>query len=115
MPDRIFTILARLRQDLAACLTPEAMQDACRRANHPWRRRVLDPVTTVDLFLPQILNGNTACQRVVHFGDWTFTNSAYRQVRKRLPWAVPRALLERNAAAFRAATTDVGRWFGHRV
>ena len=68
MPDRIFPILARLRQDLPGCLAAEAIEDACRRANHSWRNRALGPVATVHLFLLQVLHGNTACQHVVHFG-----------------------------------------------
>lgn len=115
MPDRIFTILARLRQDLAGCLTADAIENACRSANHPWRRRALGPVSTVYLFLLQVLHGNTACQHLVHFGGWRFTDSAYCQARKRLPLAVLHALLERTAAVFRAATNDAGRWLGHRV
>ena len=94
MPTRIITILGRLRQDLAACLAREAIESACRQAQHSWRKRVLDPVTTIYLFLIQVLHGNTACQHVVHFGGWTFTDSAYCQARKRLPLAVFHRLLE---------------------
>jgi DDE family transposase len=115
MPNRIVTILGRLRQDLAACLTPEAITDAARQAGHSWRNRLLDPVTTVYLFLMQVLHGNTACAHVVQFGGWSFTDSAYCQARKRLPLAVFLALLERIAATFRDATASASEWFGHRV
>src|SRR5881398_2315360 len=104
MPDRIFTILGRLRQDLAAALSPEAIEAAARRAGHSWRKRVLDPATTIYLFLLQVLHGNTACTHVVHFGNWSFTDSAYCQARKRLPLAVFHWLLEKVAATSRAAT-----------
>jgi len=115
MPNRIITILGRLRQDLAACLTPEAIEAAARQAGHSWRKRALDPVTTVYLFLMQVLHGNTACQHVVQFGGWAFTDSAYCQARKRLPLAVFHALLGHTAAALRAATAGASDWFGHRV
>jgi hypothetical protein len=115
MPNRIFTILGRLRQDLAACLTPQAIEAACHQARHSWRKRVLDPVTTIYLFVMQVLHGNTACQHVVHFGGWTFTDSAYCQARKRLPLAVLHRLLEQTAATFRDATAGASDWFGHRV
>lgn len=46
--------------------------------------RVHDPATTVYLLLLQVLHGNTACQHVVHFGGWTFTDSTHRQASKRL-------------------------------
>lgn len=115
MPPRIIPVLNRLRQDLAAALSRDAIEEACRRAKHSWRRRVLDPATTIYLFLLQVLHGNTACQHVVHFGGWSFSDSAYCQARKRLPLAVFHRLLEETAARFRAATADRSRWLGHRV
>jgi hypothetical protein len=76
MPPRIIPALGRLRQDIAACLSPEMIHDACRQANYSGRKRLLYPVTTIDLFLLQILHGNAACQHVVHVGGWTFTDGA---------------------------------------
>jgi hypothetical protein len=114
MPPRIITILDRLRQDIAAGLSRETIAEACRQAEHRWRNRVLDPATTIYLFLLQVLHGNTACQHVVHFGGWTFTDSAYCQARKRLPLAVYHWLVERTASVMRAAP-DAARWLGHRV
>src|SRR5262245_43738295 len=115
MPPRILPILDRLRQDQSAHLAPEAIKDACRREGHTWRQRLLDPVMTLYLFLLQILHGNTACTHVVHFGRWTFTDSAYCQARKRLPLRVYHRLLDRIAATARRATAAASRWFGHRV
>jgi len=88
MPPRIIPILVRLRQDIAAGLAKETIEEACRPCRYSWRKRALDPATTIHLFLPQILHGNTACRHVVHFGTWSFTDSAYCQARKRLPLAV---------------------------
>jgi hypothetical protein len=115
MPPRIIPILNRLRQDIAAGLAKETIEAACRQCNYSWRKRVLDPTTTISLFLLQILHGNTACQHVVHFGGWSFTDSAYCQARKRLPLAVYHRLLEKIAATSRAATKGGARWLGHRV
>jgi hypothetical protein len=115
MPPRFATILARLRQDLADCLSPDAIRDACHAAGHAWRRGVLDPVATVSLVLLQVLHGNTACQHVVHFGRWAFTASAFCQARKRLPLGVWEHLLGRVAEAARRATAAEARWRGHRV
>ena len=114
MPPRIILILDRLRQDIAEGLSREAIAEACRRANYRWRQRVLDPATTIYLFLLQVLHGNTACRHVVHFGGWSFTDSAYCQARKRLPLAVFDRLVERTAAAVRTVS-DGARWLGHRV
>jgi hypothetical protein len=115
MPPRILPILQRLRQDHSAHLAPEAIEDACRQEGYTWRKRLLDPVMTIYLFLLQILHGNTACTHVVQFGRWTFTDSAYCQARKRLPLRVFHRLLEWIAAAARRATAAAPRWFGHRV
>jgi hypothetical protein len=114
MPPRIIPILARLRQDIAVGLSRETIEEACREAKHYWRKRILDPATTIHLFLLQILHGNTACQHVVHFGGWTFTGTAYCQARQRLPLAVYNWLVEWTAATVRTAS-DGARWLGHRI
>lgn len=114
MPPRIIPILDRLRQDIAGELSRETIVEACRQAEHRWRKRVLDPATTIYLFLLQVLHGNTACRHVVHFGNWSFTDTAYCQARKRLPLAVYNWLVERTAAAVRTAS-DGARWLGHRI
>jgi hypothetical protein len=115
MPPRIIPILGRLRQDISACLSKETIEEACHQAKYSWRKRILDPPTTIYLFLLQVLHGNTACQHVVHFGVWSFSVSAYCQARKRLPLAVFQWLLEKTSAAFRSATSGTSRWLGHRV
>src|SRR6516164_10237322 len=115
MPLRIVTILGRLQQDLADELSADAIERACKEEKYSWRQRVLNPVTTVYLFLLQILHGNTACSHVVHFGRWNFTDSAYCQARKRLPLRVYHRLLKQTAAAARRATALAYRWLGHRV
>ncbi len=101
MPPRIIPILDRLRQDIAASLSQAAIEDACRQARHSWRNAILDPATTFYLFLLQVLHGNTACRHVVHFGGWSFSDTAYCQARKRLPLAVVHRLLEATAGTLR--------------
>jgi hypothetical protein len=115
VPLRIVTILGRLKQDLAAELSPDAIKQACKEEKYSWRKRVLNPVTTVYLFVLQILHGNTACSHVVHFGRWNFTDAAYCAARKRLPLAVLRRLAGRVAERVRTATTAESTWHGHRV
>ena len=115
MPLRIVTILGRLQQDLADELSADAIERACKEEKYSWRQRVLNPVTTVYLFLLQILHGNTACSHVVHFGRWNFTDAAYCAARKRLPLGVLRRLAERIAERVRTATTAQSTWRGHRV
>ena len=76
---------------------------------------MLNPVTTVYLFILQVLHGNTACQHTVHFGRWNFTDSAYCAARKRLPLGVLHRLLGRVAETFRKSTETPSTWLGHRV
>jgi Transposase DDE domain len=108
-------ILGHLRQDLAAELSADAIKQACQEEAYSWRDRLLNPVTTVYLFILQILHGNTACQHAVHFGRWDFTDSAYCAARKRLPLGIFRRLAGRVAARARTATTAASSWHGHRV
>jgi hypothetical protein len=115
VPPRIVTILGHLRQDLAADLSPDAIEQACQEEKYSWRNRALNPVATVYLFLLQILHGNTACQHTVHFGQWNFTDSAYCAARKRLPLGVLRRLARRVAERVRTATTAASSWHGHRI
>lgn len=114
MPPRIIPILDRVRQDLAEVLSRQAIEQACQAAQYRWRRRVLDPATTIYLFLLQVLHGNTACRHVVQFGSWSFTDVAYCLARKRLPLAVFHHLVAQTAAKFRNASQDA-RWLGRRV
>ena len=59
----ITAVLRRLQAEWAAPLQPEAMMAACQEAGSiSWRDRVLTPVTTLQLFLRQILHGHTACR-----------------------------------------------------
>ena len=72
-------------------------------------------MTTVYLFILQILHGNTACQHAVHFGQWNFTDSANCASRKRLPLGVLRRLAGRVAERVRTNATAASTWYGHRV
>jgi hypothetical protein len=67
MIPRITTVLTRLKTDWAAQLEPDVMMAVCREAGYTsWRDRVLTPVTTIQLFLLQILPGHTACSQAPH-------------------------------------------------
>jgi hypothetical protein len=116
MPPRIIPILDRLRQNIAAGLSQQTVEEACRQAKHRWRTWPLDPATTIQLFLLQVLHGNTACRHVVHF--WRLgVHHRLRLLplaRKRPPLPVDNRLVERAAAAVRAAS-DGARWLGHRT
>jgi succinate dehydrogenase hydrophobic anchor subunit len=60
-------ILQRFTGEWAMLLQPEAILTVCREIGYTaWRDRVLTPVTTVQLFLWQILHGHTACRHLPH-------------------------------------------------
>lgn len=102
--------LERIKRDVANALSPGAIRAASRQAGHAWRERLLDPVTTVHLFLLQVLHGNAACAHVAHWAGKAFTAEAYCQARSRLPLA----LFERLLVATRDALLPQGErrtWF----
>ena len=110
---RITAALARIKSDVARWLTPDAIRSVCRDVGHSWRERILDPVTTVHLFLLQVLHGNTACAHVPRLGGVDCTGEAYNQARSRLPLAVLRGVLARLGK--RWPIKEEGRWRGHRT
>jgi len=116
MVPNITAILQRLTGEWAALLQPEAILAACGEVGYTgWRDRVLTPVTTVQLFLLQILHGNTACSHLPHLSGLRFSAAAYCQARARLPLRFFDLLLERFGRAVQRAALDEERWHGHRT
>ncbi len=112
---RINEALRQIQLDLAKHLEPAAIAKLCRTARYRWRERVLDPVTTIHLFVLQILHGNTACSALPHLAKKRFTASAYCQARARLPLKIFQKLLNDVGQALEAVTDQAERWLGHRV
>ncbi|WP_422929679.1 IS4 family transposase [Singulisphaera sp. PoT] len=94
---RLTVALGRVREDLAGLLDEASLRELCRGEGMTWRERLLDPVTTIHLFLAQILHRNTACAHIPRIAGRLFTASAYCQARARLPLRVCQALLRRLA------------------
>src|SRR5512132_2908844 len=110
------TILQRFTGEWAMLLQPEAILTVCREIGYTtWRDRVLTPVTTVHLFLLQILHSNTACSHLPHLSGLRFTAAAYCQARAKLPLRFFALLLERFSSAVQQSALDEGRWHGHRT
>jgi hypothetical protein len=105
MVPNITAMLQRLTGEWAALLQPEAILAVCREVGYTgWRDRVLTPVTTVQLFLLQILHGNTACSHLPHLSGLRFTAAAYCQARAKLPLRFFDHLLERFGTAVQRST-----------
>jgi hypothetical protein len=110
------TILQRFTGEWALLLQPEAILAVCREIGYiAWRDRVLTPVTTMHLFLLQILHGNTACSHLPHLSGLRFSAAAYCQARAKLPLHFFALLLERFGRAVQSSVLDEGRWHGHRT
>jgi hypothetical protein len=65
MVPSVTAILQRFTAERATLLQPEAILAACGEVGYTaWRDRALMPVTTTQLFLLQMLHGNTACRHL---------------------------------------------------
>ena len=115
MHHSIDTILKRLRQDIAAHLSPESILSASRAAGHRWRKCILNPAAIVHWFVIQVLHGNTSLEHVARLGDGLFTSSAYCLARALLPLAVFQNVLYDVIKALIPETHAEGLWRGHRT
>jgi hypothetical protein len=116
MVPHITTILQRFTGEWAMRLQPDAILTVYRAIGYTaWRDRVLTPVTTMPLFLWQILHGHTACSHLPHLSGLRFTAAASGQARARLPRRCFDLLLERFGSAVQRSALDEGRWQGHRT
>jgi hypothetical protein len=116
MVPHITTVLPRFTGEWALLLQPEAILAACREIGYTGGRdRVRTPVTTMPLFLLQILHGHTACRHLPQLSGWRFSAAADCQARARLPRRLFARLLERFSSAVQQSALDEGRWPGHRT
>jgi hypothetical protein len=116
MMPKLTQTLQRLKTEWAAPLQPDAIQAACDAVGYTeWRDRLLNPVVTVQVFLLQILQGNTACRHLPHLSGFNFSASAYCQARTKLPLGVLEHLLDSVGQSAQPTALDDGRWHGHRT
>lgn len=105
--------LARVKSEWADALSAERIRAVCRAAGYCWRERLLGPVTTVQLFLLQMLHGNTAITALSHLCGRFVDDASYCAARQRLPLDVLQALLRQTTDRFE--TSFLERWRGLRV
>lgn len=115
MFQRLASALQHIQQDLAHVLDAARITKACAEVGYHFRSRLLNPITTIHLFVLQILQGNFAVARLQDFTERAFTEAAYCKARGRLPLAVLQTLLRRVGAAVRPSIDTTGRWHGHRT
>jgi DDE family transposase len=108
-------ILRQFKADVAKVVAPAMIHRICGDLGHQWRNRVLDPATTVQVFLLQILHGNTACTALSRLAGVAFSAAAYCDARMRLPLDLFELLLQRVCDALYREVQTTGRWHGHRT
>jgi len=115
MTGTITDVVKQFKNDWTSLLEPAAIRSACRAVGYQWRERLLDPVVTLQLFLVQVLHGNTACTHLRHLTKLAITASAYCQARAKLPLSVFRLLLRAVSDRLQETSLADGRWLGHRT
>jgi hypothetical protein len=111
----ITDILRRFKQNWTEELSPQAIAQACRDVGLHWYESALSPVVTIQIFLVQVLHGNTACEHLTHLTGLSFTAAAYCKARMRVPLAALHLLLQRCVEGLQQETFGAARWLGHRV
>jgi hypothetical protein len=111
----ISQILCQFKTDVAKVLTVDSIHGICASLGIGWRQRILDPATTLQVFLLQILHGNTACTALPRLARVTFSAAAYCDARMRLPLVLFEQLLQHICAALFPAIQGIARWRGHRT
>jgi Transposase DDE domain len=94
-------IADQIKKDPADVLRYLPIREVCGQLGVVFRDRLLDPATTIGLFIRQIVNGNSSCARVRQLGTRNFTAQAYCSARMRLPLAVLLTLSRRLCDAVR--------------
>ena len=108
-------IVKQFKQNWIKELDDDSIAQACRDAGMTWLDSMLNPVVTVQIFLIQILHGNTACQHMPRLCEMAFTAAGYCKARMRVKLEVFELLLSRCVDSIQQQTLDTGRWLGHRV
>ncbi len=90
----ILPALRQVRKDLAELLSRTAVEQVCRRLGYRWLDRLLDPYTTLHLFVLQVLHQNAAMTHLQHLAGVRFSASAYCQARQRLPMSLFSAMVD---------------------
>jgi hypothetical protein len=109
----IASALQRLKDDLQPFLPEHEIRAACQEAGYTWRQRKCGAVTTVHLFILQILCFNTAMTHLRLLAKAAIAAPAYCRARMRLPLDVFQKLLRRSAATMLAASSSQ-HWCGLR-
>ena len=116
MHQRIVTTVRQLRQDLAHHLDDKAIHEACRNADHRWRRVYFDSRRDRSLVHHSGAARQSALKHISLLSGRAFTGSAYCIVRSNLPLRVYKAVLQTLIKALVPDSHTDGLWLGrHRT
>jgi Transposase DDE domain len=93
----------------------ERVNECFTQAGHAWRDCVLDPATTLAMFVLQVLNGNTSMAHLRLLSGGRCAESSYCEARKRLPAAGVAAVVEQLSCDHIRCNQNDSRWLGRRV
>lgn len=110
-PNILTEVRSKLKLNLSSLLELESLDLFFQCEGLNWRNRLLTPSITLQLFILQILHGNTSCSHVGHLSELSFSAAAYCKSRSRIPFEILEKLLDH---LFPIASEE-GKWRGHRV
>jgi len=108
-------VIGQFKADVGRALSSEVIEQVCDELGHVYRKRILDPVTTVHAFLTQVLHGNTACSELPHLTGKRFSAAAYANARSRLPLTLFRTLFNRVSNGLSSEQDPSSLWHGHQT
>lgn len=111
----IAEIVKHFKQNWTEELNNESIASACRDSGMTWIKSLLDPIVTIQIFMLQILHGNTACTHLPHLANMVFTAAGYCKARMRIELKVFELLLQRCVSQAHQQSLETARWLGHRV
>ncbi len=112
---KITEIVSQFKRNWVHQLDVDEIESVCSEVGYSWRARLLSPGVTVQLFLLQVLLGNTSCSHLRYFSKLDFSAASYCNARLRIPLKVLQELLRRVGELLHSAEREDGSWRGHRV
>ena len=108
-------IVEQFKQDWTNELSADSIRAVCHNCGMNWINSLLNPVVAIQLFLLQVLHGNTACTALPHLSGLRFTAAAYCKARMRVPLSVFKELLSQCVSTMACSSLGDGKWLGHQV
>ncbi len=110
----ISEVVNHFKENWVSELGDGRIEQACCDSGMSSLNSLLNPVTTIQVFLLQVLFGNAACVHMPRLTGMRFTAAGYCKARLRIKLEVFQLLLKRCVDRLQSSTLDSG-WLGHRV